>query len=121
MRTDALFAWIMLAGFVSFMAVVVVFGYYCFTRVLLRRRRRAGRHRSRLSVHGLALGLAFMQLVRMFYQPDVAYQLEAKQDEDADEDDSGDPLTPEARLRHFHRQLRRIRRGEVIDRLVLRM
>jgi|SRR5580658_1026003 hypothetical protein len=121
MRLDALFAWFMLAGFVSFLAVVVVIGYYCFTRVLLRRRLRAGRRRSRLSGYGLALGLAFMQLVRVFYQPDVAYLIEAKQDEDADEDDSGDPETPEGRFRHFHRQLRRIRRGEVIDRLVLRM
>jgi hypothetical protein len=69
----------------------------------------------------LALGLAFMQLIRVFYQPGLAHVLEAKLDEDADEDDSGDPESPEERLRHFHRQLRRIRRGEVIDRLVLRM
>jgi hypothetical protein len=121
MRMDALFAWFLLAGFVSFLALVVIFGYYCFTRVLLRRRRQIGRRRSRISGYRLALGLAFMQLVRVFYQPDVAYLLEAKLDEDADEDDSGDPLTPEGRMRHFHRQLRRIRRGERVDRLVLRM
>jgi hypothetical protein len=118
---DALLAWFLLAGLASFIALVVIFGYFCFTRVLLRRTRRAGRRRSRLSGYGLALGLAFMQLVRVFYQPDVAYLLEAKQDEDAEEDDSGDPLTPEGRLRHFHRQLRRIRRGERVDRLVLRI
>jgi len=51
----------------------------------------------------------------------VGYLIEAKQDEDQDEDDSGDPETPESRLKHFHRQLRRIRRGEPIDRLELRM
>jgi hypothetical protein len=121
MRTDALFAWFMLAGFASFLAVAVVVCYYLASRVVLRRRARGGRRRSKLSGYGLALGLAFMQLIRTFYQPDVAYLLEAEQDEDADEDDSGDPETPEGRLRHFHRQLRRIRRGEVIDRLVLRM
>jgi hypothetical protein len=121
MKPDALYAWLILAGFVSFLAVAVIFGYFCFTQVLLRRRRRAGRRRSRLSGYGVALGLAFMQLVRTFYQPDLGYLLEVKRDEDVDEDDSGDPETPEGRLRHFHRQLRRIRRGERVDRLVLRM
>ena len=116
MRLDALYAWLALAGFISFLAVVVIFGYFSFTRVLLLRRRRAGRRRSRFSGYGLALGLAFMQLIRTFYQPDLGYVIEVKQDED----DSGDPETPEGRLRHFHRQLRRIRRGEPVDRLELR-
>jgi hypothetical protein len=121
MRLDALYAWLILAGFVLLLAVAVVFGYFCFARVLPRRRQQAGWRRSQLSGYGLALGLAFMQLVRTFYQPDLGYLIEVKQDEDADEDDSGDPETPEGRLRHFRRQLRRIRRGEAIDRLVLRM
>ena len=120
MRLDAFYAWLILAGFVSFLAVVVTFFYFCLTRVLLRRRWQSGRRRSRFSAYGLALGLAFMQLIRTFYQPDVAYLLEVKRDEDADEDDSGDPETPEGRLKHFHRQLRRIRRGEPVDRLVLK-
>ena len=47
--------------------------------------------------------------------------LEEKQKQDAEEDDSGDPESPQARLRRFHRQLRRIRRGEPVDRLVLRV
>jgi hypothetical protein len=121
MRLDALYAWLILAGFVSFLVVAMVFCYFLASRVVLRRRRQAGRRRSRLSGYGLALGLAFMQLMRTFYQPDLGYLLEVKQDEDADEDDSSDPEAPEARLRHFHRQLGRIRRGERIDRLVLRM
>ena len=120
MRLDALYAWLMLAGFVSFAAVALIFGYFCLSRVLLRRRQRAGRRRSRFSGYGLAFGLAFLQFVRTFYQPDLAYIIEVKQEEDADEGDSGDPETPAGRLRHFHRQLRRIRRGETIDRLVLK-
>jgi len=120
MRLDAFYAWLMLAGFVSFLAVVVTFFYFCLTRVLLRRRQRAGRRRSRFSGYGLALGLAFLQFVRTFYQPDLSYLIEVKQDEAADEDDSGDPETPAGRLKHFHRQLRRIRRGEPVDRLVLK-
>ena len=121
MGLDAFYAWCVLAGFVAGLAVVVIFAYFCVSRVLLRRRQRTGRRRSRLSGYAVALGLAFMQLVRVFYQPDVGYLIEAKQDEDQDEDDSGDPETPESRLKHFHRQLRRIRRGEPIDRLELRM
>ena len=74
----------------------------------------------RLSAYGLALGLAFLQFVRTFYRPDLAYLVEVKEDEEVDEDDSSDPETPEGRLKHFHRQLRRIRRGEQIDRLELR-
>jgi hypothetical protein len=121
MGLDAFYAWCALAGFISVLAVAVFFAYFCFSRVLQRRRQRMGRRGSRLSGYGVALGLAFMQLVRVFYQPDLGYVLEAKMDEDADQDDSGDPDTPEGRLKHFHRQLRRIRRGEPIDRLELRM
>jgi hypothetical protein len=120
MRLDAFYAWFILAGFVLFLAVVVTFCCFCFSRVLLRRRQQSGRRRSRFSGYGLALGLAFTQLIRTFYQPDLEYVLEVKRDEDADEDDSGGPETPEGRLRHFHRQLRRIRRGEPVDRLVLK-
>jgi len=62
--------------------------------------------------------MAFLQFVRVFYQPSVAYLLDAKQDEDVDEDDQGDPETVAKQL---NRQLKRIRRGEVVDRLVLRL
>jgi len=121
MGLDAFYAWCALAGFISVLAAAVFFVYFCFSRVLLSRRQRTGRRGSRLSGYGMALGLAFMQLVRVFYQPDLAYLVEVKLDEDADEDDSGDPETPEGRLKHFHRQLRRIRRGDPVDRLELRM
>jgi hypothetical protein len=121
MRLNAFYAWCILAGFVLFLAIFLIFGYFCFTRVVQQRRQRAGRRRSRFSAYGVALGLAFMQLVRTFYQPDLSYLIEVKQDEDVDEDDSADPETPEGRLKHFHRQLRRIRRGEPVDRLVLKI
>jgi hypothetical protein len=120
-RLNAFLAVCVLAGFIAFMAMVVVIVHFCLVRLCLRRRRQTGRRRSRLSPYALALGMAFLQLVRVFYQPSLAYVLEAKQDEDADENDSGDPESPVARLKHFHRQLRRIRRGDPVDRLVLRI
>ena len=42
-----------------------------------------------------------MQLIRTFYQPDLGYLLEVKQDEDADEDDEegkGKEEAPEERV-----------------------
>jgi hypothetical protein len=118
---NAIYAWCILAGFIPFLLVVVTLAHYSASRVRLRLRKRVGGRRSRLYPYCVAAGMAFLQLVRVFYQPDLAYVLEAKQDQDADEDDSGDPDTPERRLKHFHRQLRRIRRGEPIDSLEWRM
>jgi hypothetical protein len=57
----------------------------------------------------------FLQVI---YRPAVAYVIEEKQDEDADAEDGGEPETVNKQL---HRQLRRIRRGEPVDRLVLRL
>jgi len=52
------------------------------------------------------------------YCPNARFLLAQKRDEDADEDDSGDPESPEKNL---HYQLKRIRRGEKTDDLVLRL
>jgi hypothetical protein len=48
----------------------------------------------------------------------MANVVEVKQEEDADEDDEGDP---ENLKKQLNRQLKRIRRGEHVDRLVLRL
>jgi hypothetical protein len=65
----------------------------------------------------ISTGTAMLHL-QVFYQPSIVHVLEAEEDEDVDEDDSGEPETP---LAHFHRQLRRIRRGEGVETLVLRL
>jgi len=121
MRMNTIFGWCIVAGFIPFLLVVVTLVYYCISRIRLRLRKRVGSRRSRLYPYCVAAGMAFLQLVRVFYQPDLAYVLEVKQDKDADQDDSGDPDTPEGRLKHFHRQLKRIRRGQPVDRLEWRM
>jgi hypothetical protein len=46
----------------------------------------------------------------------MAYVIEEKLDEKADEDDEGGPDDP---TRHLHRQAARIRRGERLDRLTV--
>ena len=55
---------------------------------------------------------------QVFYRPSVEYVLEEKQEQDVEEDDQSDPETPE---KYLDRQLRRIRRGEPVDQLTLRL
>ena len=66
-----------------------------------------------------AFGTAF-QFLSIAYRPNHAFVAKAQivQREDEDEDDEGGPDTAK---RHLMRQLRRIRRGEAVDRLVLRL
>ncbi|MGA2729932.1 MAG: hypothetical protein ABSE96_19145 [Terracidiphilus sp.] len=66
-----------------------------------------------------AIGSAFLFLSTV-YRPHHAFIAEAqiRHQEDAEEDDQGGPDTPR---RHLLRQLKRIRRGEKVDRLVLRL
>ena len=56
----------------------------------------------------------------LIYRPRILHAVEAqhRQVEDADEDDNGDPDSPK---KHLMRQLRRIRRGEEVDVLSLRL
>jgi len=65
------------------------------------------------------VGAAFMFL-SVAYRPNHAFLVKAqiRQVEDVDEDDQGGPETP---ARQLHRQLRRIRRGEPVRRLVYRL
>jgi hypothetical protein len=121
MNIHLLYAWGALALLAASVLMAITVAHYALWRFRVRRRGQQTRYRSKVYPLCLALGMAFLQFVRIFYQPDVAYLLEAKQEQDVDEDDSGDPESPAARLKHFHRQLRRIQRREPIDRLVWRL
>jgi hypothetical protein len=107
----------MLAAGSPFLAIVGLLMHYYLRRAGWRRRRRLGVISLGLCPSSSSLGTAF-QFMQVFHRPSMAYVLEAKQDEDVDEDDQGDPNTP---AKHLHRQLRRIRRGERVDTLVLRL
>jgi hypothetical protein len=102
-----------------FLAIILILAYYFVFRVPWRRKRDSGRRRSRFSASAAGIGPALLGLT-LLYRPRIQYAIEAQQRqvEEVDEDDNGDPDTP---LRHFHRQLRRIRRGEPIDKLVFRL
>ena len=83
--------------------------------------RRDPRRRKRIGIvasHAL-LGLAFLPL-SIIYRPNLreVAKAQVRQQEDVDEDGNGDPESP---LKHLLRQLRRIRRGEKVETLFLRL
>jgi predicted PurR-regulated permease PerM len=100
------------------LAVVLVYHWIkeeLFTaRKHIQRRRRIG-----IFASNVVLGCAFLPLAVM-YRPSLIQMAKAqiRQQEGVDEDESGDPESP---LKHLLRQLRRIRRGEEVDTLSLRL
>jgi len=75
--------------------------------------------RARRTGAAYALGAAFL-CFSFFYHPrlELAVTAPLREKEQEEEDDQGDPESP---IRHLLRQLRRIRRGEPVDRLLWRL
>jgi hypothetical protein len=90
-------------------------------RHMARRRRIAREHPRDLVISsraGLALGamfLGFQQIV----QPEVRHVIAELEKEDMDDEGNGEEEPPGGR--HFHQQLRRIRRGEEVEELIVRL
>jgi hypothetical protein len=80
----------------------------------LPHRRRAGRI---LSSAGACLCAAVFAFT-FFYRPSLEFAAETAQIEYVDEEDDGEPETP---AKSFNRQLKRIRRGEKVESLVVRL
>lgn len=72
----------------------------------------------RFSTRNVAMGFAFLPL-GVIYRPSLVEVVKAqiRHQEDADEDENGDPDSPQ---KHLLRQLRRVRRGEKVETLFLR-
>jgi hypothetical protein len=102
---------------VPFLAVGVILAHYVLRRATWKRRKRRGKKRFGYYPSAFALGMA-LQFIQVYYQPSLAYEAAEVQKGDAEDDDEGDLETP---TKHLRRQLRRIRRGEAIDKLVLRL
>jgi len=86
---------------------------------IANRRHPHRRRRISIAASNALLGLAFLPL-SIIYRPSLLEVAKAqiRQREDVDEDANGDPESP---LRHLLRQLRRIRRGEEVEILSLRL
>ncbi len=100
-----------------FLAIAALFIVYFVRRTLWKLKRRRGENRFAFCPPSFALGTLLL-FTQVFYRPTVSYVLEAKLDEDIEQDDQGDPETGAKQL---SRQLKRIRRGEEVGDLVLRL
>lgn len=86
-----------------------------FRRASRRPNKRGARRRLSFVSSGLSSALLAFTL---FYRPSVEYAVETAQVEHVDEDDDGDP---ETKAKALNRQLKRIRRGEKVESLVVRL
>jgi hypothetical protein len=99
----------MLSGIALLFALVVY-----LQRARWRGGQRRGR-RVRFYPTNMMLGLA-LQSLQVFAHPEVDHILREKYADESEEDDEGDPDDPQKVLA---RQLRRIRNGETVDRLLV--
>jgi hypothetical protein len=116
MHVDALSV-LSLFSAAPFVAIVAILVFHQSRKVRWVRTTRAGRRLFGVQPSAVGLGMAFLFL-QTFWQPSLCHAIEAREVADLEEDDEGEPETPEKQL---NRQLKRIRRGEAVDRLVLRL
>lgn len=100
-----------------FLAMVGILAYYQVRRSVWKRKRTKGKRGAGFCPSSAALGAAFLFL-SVLYRPSEEFVIKASLHEEVDEDDQGDPETPE---KNFSRQLRRIRMGERLETLELRL
>jgi hypothetical protein len=101
--------------------LIAMMAFILWSRFRERINRKRGKPTRRTEVYSStpAAGLAF-QFLSIAYRPNHAFIAKAaiQQQEDTDDDDEGGPDTP---TKYLHRQLRRIRRGEPVDRLIWKL
>lgn len=100
-----------------FLAIVAILMHYGVKRLAWRCKTAEERRALGFCPSSAALDAVFL-LTTTFYRPRMEHAIEARLVEEVEEDDDGDPETPE---RGLSRQLRRIRRGEAVDVLRLRI
>jgi hypothetical protein len=84
-----------------------------------RARRNGSSHSKRrlFRFTGVAVGNA-LQILHVYVDPRVCYVIAQRLEEQAEDDSEDDSADPD---KYLERQLRRIRRGEQLDRLTIRM
>jgi len=103
MHIDAIYAWCVFAMALPLLLIVMILVHYFLWRAVWKCRRRLGWKRLGYYPSSFALGLA-LQFVQVFYQPRLDYVVEAKLDEQAEEDrhqqDIAEPIRIQVRRHH---------------------
>ena len=95
-----------------------LYGFVCIVSVIfLYQRLRWKRMRRGFRPSTAMLGNALHQLQAMV-EPQMQHVIEEKLNEDLEDEESGGPDDP---VRHLHRQVARIRRGEKVEMLTVRI
>jgi hypothetical protein len=111
------FATEFIRGYYALQALVIVACCvaFCARRLLWKRRLRLGKRNPGFFPTYTAAGNA-LQALQAIAQQRVEYVLEEKFDDEAEDEDEGEPHDP---AKHLKRQLKRIRRGEPVERLTV--
>jgi hypothetical protein len=99
-----------------FFIIVALLLHSVLRRARWKRNQRLGRANSGFCPSGVAIG-SMLLFLQVFYRPSLQHTIEVRQRVDVEEDDSGDPDSPNG---YFAAQLRKIRWGERVQRLVWR-
>jgi hypothetical protein len=92
-----------------FLTILVLLAYYQLKRATWKWNHRRGKRNLGFCPSSSALGVMLL-FAQMLTRPSIGHVLQARQVEHADEDDNGDPDSPE---KHLNRQLRKIRPGQL--------
>ncbi|MGA2907679.1 MAG: hypothetical protein ABSE36_08270 [Terracidiphilus sp.] len=106
-----------IAASLPYLSIAVVFAHFLLRRAKWKIDNRRGKKSLGFCPSAAAMGMMLL-FMQVFVRPTLQYVLEEKQDEDVVEDDQGDP---EGITKQLNRQLKRIRRGEEVGDLVLRL
>ena len=115
-----LFPWEVLAvSFPVFAMVIVAIALFCYKIKELFKKPQQNRRRSvNVFKSNAIIGTTFLPFASIYRPSMIEVAKVQLRREDKDEDESGDPESP---MRHLLRQLRRIRRGEDVGILSLRL
>jgi hypothetical protein len=116
MHVDGLSMLSLLSG-APFLMIALIVGYQQLQRVRWVRTSRVGRRVFGFQPSAVGLGMAFLFL-QAFWRPSLAHAIEAREQAAVEEDDDGELETP---AKHLSRQLKRIRQGEPVESLELRL
>ena len=115
-----LFPWEVFAvSFPVFAMVLVAITLFCYKiKELFKNPQQHRRRRMKVVKSNAIIGMTFLPFASMYRPSMIEVAKVQLRQEDKDEDESGDPESP---LKHLLRQLRRIRRGEDLGILSLRL